>query len=223
MTQFKEKGARQGLVSLGLFAYPVLMAADILVYKASRVPVGEDQIQHLELARQIARRFNQRFGPTFPEPEAILDSTRKLLSLADPRQKMSKSLGPKHYIALFEDEASIRNKIQAAVTDVGGAGGETTPGVRNLLQILAETAPVAELQRLDRARQDGSLRYAELKETVASHLFNVLTPLRQRRAAFSESHARAVLMDGAARAGVIARATLDEVRDRIGILYPARS
>lgn len=201
--QFKEKGARQDLVSLG-------------------VPVGEDQLQHLELARELARRFNQRFGPTFPEPEPILTSTRRLLSLADPRQKMSKSLGPKHHVAIFEAEASIRGKIRAAVTDVGGEGGEASPTVRNLFQILAETAPTVEIQRLERAREEGSLRYSELEEAVTTHLLAALAPLRQRRASLREPDARG--MDGGgARARALARATRREVRDRVGILDPSRS
>lgn len=218
MTQFKEKAGRRRLASVGLFAYPVLMAADVLAYKARRVPVGEDQLQHLELAREIARRFNQRFGATFPEPEPILNRTARLLSLADPAQKMSKSLGARHYLGLFEDERSIRRKIRTAVTDPGGPGAEPSPGVENLFRILAETAPPAEHERLSRARKDGSLRYADLKEAVADHLVAALAPLRERRAALAPSFAYGVLEQGAARARDIARSTLVEARDRIGIL-----
>jgi tryptophanyl-tRNA synthetase len=218
MTQFKEKAGKRRLASLGLFAYPVLMAADVLVYKAERVPVGEDQLQHLELAREIARRFNQRFGRTFPEPEPILNRAARILSLADPGRKMSKSLGAKHYLGLFEDEASIRAKIRAAVTDTGGPGVGISPGVENLFRILSETAPASAYERLERARKDGSLRYANLKEAVADHLVAALGPLRERRAALTPAFAREVLEQGAARARDIARATLAEVRDRIGIL-----
>jgi tryptophanyl-tRNA synthetase len=136
---------------------------------------------------------------------------------------MSKSLGPKHHVALFEAEASIRSKIRAAVTDVGGERCEASPGVWNLFQILAETAPTAELERLDRAREEGSLRYSELKEAVTTHLLATLAPLRRRRASLRESDARTVLVDGASRARTLARATLQEVRDRVGILDPSRS
>jgi tryptophanyl-tRNA synthetase len=223
MTQFKEKAGSRRLASLGLFAYPVLMAADVLVYKAERVPVGEDQLQHLELAREIARRFNQRFGPTFPEPVPILNRAARILSLADPARKMSKSLGAKHYLGLFEDENSIRGKIRAAVTDSGGPGAGTAPGVENLFRILAETAPPSEYERLERARKDGSLKYAALKDIVAEHLVAALGPLRARRATLTPAYARDVLEQGAAQARDIARSTLAEARDRIGILRVARS
>jgi tryptophanyl-tRNA synthetase len=218
MTQFKEKAGRQRLASVGLFAYPVLMAADVLAYKAGRVPVGEDQLQHLELAREIARRFNQRFGRTFPEPAPILNRTARILSLADPAQKMSKSLGAKHYLGVFEDESSIRAKIRAAVTDSGGAGAEPSPGVENLFRILAETAPAPEYERLERARKGESLRYVDLKEVVAEHLVSMLRPMRERRASLTPTSAHAVLEQGVVRARDIARSTLAEVRDRIGIL-----
>ena len=218
MTQFKEKARRRRLASVGLFAYPVLMAADVLAYKAGRVPVGEDQLQHLELTREIARRFNQRFGATFPEPAPILNRTARVLSLADPARKMSKSLGAKHYLGLFEDESSIRRKIQAAVTDLGGAGAELSAGVENLFRILAETAPPAEHERLERALKDGTLRYAGLKEAVADHLVAALRPLHERRATLAPAFAHGVLEQGAARARDIARSTLVEARHRIGIL-----
>jgi tryptophanyl-tRNA synthetase len=218
MTQFKEKAGKRRLASLGLFAYPVLMAADVLAYKAERVPVGEDQLQHLELAREIARRFNQRFGPTFPEPAPILNRAARILSLADPGRKMSKSLGAKHYLGLFEDESSIRGKIRAAVTDTGGPGAGSSPGVENLFRILSETAPASVCERLDRARKEGSLRYAGLKDAVADHLVAALRPLRERRATLTPAFAREVLEQGAARVRHTARATLAEVRDRIGIL-----
>lgn len=218
MTQFKEKAARQETATLGLFAYPVLMAADVLAYKADRVPVGEDQLQHLELARELARRFNGRFGWTFPEPAPLLERTARILSLADPGQKMSKSLGPRHVLGVFEEEASIRRKIRAAVTDAGGPDAAGSPGVDNLFRILAETAPREAHDRLARAREDGSLRYADLKEAVAEHLLAALAPLRERRARLGEGAALRVLEEGAERARALARATLEEVRDRVGIL-----
>jgi tryptophanyl-tRNA synthetase len=218
MTQFKDRAGRQHLASVGLFAYPVLMAADVLAHKAGRVPVGEDQLQHLELARQIARRFNQRFGRTFPEPAPILNRTARILSLADPAQKMSKSLGAKHYLGLFEDDSSIRAKIRAAVTDSGGPGAEPSPGVENLLRILAAIAPSSEYEGFERARTRGSLGYAELKSVVAEHVISMVRPMRERRAALTPASAHAVLEQGVLRARDIARSTLAEVRDRIGIL-----
>ena len=121
MTQFKDKSEQiesgGKFISAGLFTYPVLQAADILVYKANFVPVGKDQVQHLELSRNIAVRFNKQFGEFFPEPEPLLTEVQKLASLADPTKKMSKSLGEKHYIGLFEEEAKIVKKVKSAVTD----------------------------------------------------------------------------------------------------------
>ncbi len=122
MTQFKEKSdlveERGGaFISAGLFTYPVLQAADILVYRADRVPVGKDQEQHLELSREIARRFNYLFGEYLPEPAPLFTESPKVMSLADPEKKMSKSLGDRHYIGLFEDEESVRKKVKTAVTD----------------------------------------------------------------------------------------------------------
>ena len=118
MTQFKDKteqvetGRKGSFVSAGLFTYPILQAADILIYKADFVPVGRDQVQHLELSRNIAVRFNNQFGTYFPEPHPLLTETPKLVSLADPTKKMSKSLGDKHFVGLFEEEESIRKKIK---------------------------------------------------------------------------------------------------------------
>ena len=114
MTQFKNKAAEQKEnINMGLFDYPVLMAADILIYKAEAVPVGEDQVQHLELTRDIARRFNDKFGKTFPEPKSILTETPKIMSLTDPTKKMSKSGGEKSYIALTDSPEIIKEKIKS--------------------------------------------------------------------------------------------------------------
>src|SRR3989339_646529 len=120
MTQFKEKSQRfQDNINLGLFAYPVLQAADILLYQTELVPVGEDQIQHVELARDIARKFNKKFGATFPEPRTLLTKTPRIMSLKDPTKKMSKSLGEDHYLALADKPEIIKDKIKRAVTDIG--------------------------------------------------------------------------------------------------------
>ena len=120
MTQYKDKSLQhKHNINAGLFDYPVLMTADILLYKADTVPVGEDQIQHVEFSRIIARKFNNKFGKTFPEPKALLTKSARLMSLADPTKKMSKSLGPKHYIALSDTPKIIKQKIASAVTDSG--------------------------------------------------------------------------------------------------------
>jgi tryptophanyl-tRNA synthetase len=220
MTQFKEKGEKQVFVSVGLFTYPVLQAADILSYQATGVPVGEDQIQHLEFARGIARRFNQRFGEMFPETEPLVTKGSKIMSPADPTRKMSKSLGPKHYIGVFEEEKSFRKKLKSHVTDTGGAPreGETSPGVANLLTLLSAVAPEEVTRGFQEQDKAGTLRYGELKPAVADHLLEHLGPIRERREALKEADALDILREGTRRAQAVARDVLDEARDRIGIV-----
>lgn len=219
MTQFKEKGETQEFVSCGLFTYPVLQAADILIYKASKVPVGEDQIQHIELARRIARRFNSRFGEMFPEPEALLTEAPRIMSPADPTRKMSKSLGPKHYIALTEPEESIREKIKTAVTDIGPRSDtkEKSPGVANLFLLLKLTAPKELYEQFESDYAKGTLKYEPLKRTVAEYLVKTLEPIRARRAQLKEPEVKEILYEGAKRARAVARKTLEEARERIGV------
>lgn len=219
MTQFKEKGETQEFVSCGLFTYPVLQAADILAYKASKVPVGEDQVQHIELTRRIARRFNARFGETFPEPEVLLTEALRIMSPAEPTRKMSKSLGPKHYIAITEPEDTIREKIKTAVTDVGPRTEtqEKSPGVANLFLLLRLTAPKEIYDQFEADYARGVLKYEPLKRAVANYLVKTLEPIRARRAMLKESHVREILHEGARKARAVARQTLAEVRERIGV------
>jgi len=220
MTQFKEKCEHREFVPVGLFTYPVLQAADILLYHADGVPVGEDQVQHVELCRRIARRFNARFGDYFPEPEPlVLEKGARIMSLADPTQKMSKSAGEAHYVGVFEPEASIRKKVRSAVTDIGlTSGTEMSPGVANLfdlLEIAASPGLVAELRSEFRA---GRLMYSRLKDAAFESLMTVLRPIHQRRAEIAGSgRIDGLLADGAERARAIARKTIAEVRERVGI------
>ncbi|HET9481346.1 MAG TPA: tryptophan--tRNA ligase [Candidatus Polarisedimenticolia bacterium] len=219
MTQFKEKSEqfREG-INAGLFNYPVLQTADILLYKADRVPVGEDQLQHLELSREIARRFNQRFGETFPEPEAVLTKAPRLMALNDPTRKMSKSI-PGSYVSLSDDDATIRKKIGRAVTDAGLDSSQMSPGVKNLFTLLGEFGDEATVRQFQQAYDSGSLRYSELKPAVAEAVAAALAPIRARRdelAAHPEQVCTA-LETGAERAGAIARRTMDEVRQRLGL------
>jgi len=220
MTQFKEKAKEEEFVSAGLFDYPVLQAADILLYRASRVPVGEDQLQHLELTRDIARRFNHRLGEEFfPEPEPILSEAPRIMSPADPTQKMSKSLGEKHYIGLMEPEDSIYRKIRTAVTDIGPRGSEMSPGVRNLFLILKLTAPEGVYRELEGEYHEGSLKYIKLKEVVYEHLMEHLRPIRERRQKLEEEpdQVREILQEGAARARAIAQENMRRVRELVGV------
>ena len=222
MTQFKDKSDVQTFVSAGLFTYPILMAADILLYKATHVPVGQDQKQHLEQTSDIGKRFNSRFGEMFPDPQPVFTKAPKVQSLAEPDKKMSKSLGDKHWIGVFEDEASARKKIKSAVTDTGGPKTEAmSPGVANLFLLLEQTAPASAIEPLLAAHKAGALKYSELKDAVANHLMDALRPLREKRATITEKYAREVLAAGAERARKIARATIAEARDKIG-LYDVR-
>ncbi len=220
MTQFKEKSEHREFVPVGLFTYPVLQAADILLYHADGVPVGEDQVQHIELCRRIARRFNARFGDYFPEPEPLLlDKGARIMSLADPTQKMSKSAGETHYVGVFEPEASIRKKVRSAVTDVGlTSEAEMSPGVANLFEVLEIAADPRLVAELRSEFKGGKLMYSRLKDKAFESLMSVLRPIQARRAEIAASgKIDAILAEGAERAQGIARKTIAEVRERVGV------
>jgi tryptophanyl-tRNA synthetase len=217
MTQFKDRSKREEFVSVGLFDYPVLQAADVLIYHGQKVPVGRDQVQHIELMRRIARRFNSRFGEYFPEPEPLLSEAASIKSLANPEKEMSKSLGPKHYIGLMEPEDMIWEKIKTAVTDIGPRGEEMSPGVENLFLLLRLSAPQEVYEQFKAEYDRGTLKYEPLKQALFEHLMETLHPIRERRKKLSESDAKAVLKEGAEKASKIARATLKEVKRRIGV------
>jgi len=221
MTQFKEvrdeAEENEAFVSAGLFDYPVLQAADILMYHAEAVPVGEDQVQHVELTRRIARRFNGYLGDYFAEPEWWLSEAPRIRSLADPDKKMSKSYGDKHVIGLMESEDSIQQKVKSAVTDVGPQGEEMSPGVENLFRLLRLTAPSDVYDRLHGDYDNGSLHYVDLKETLFEHLMETLRPVRERRRQLSDGDAKDVLELGAERASSVARQTVNDIRTRIGV------
>jgi len=226
-TQFKDKSTELSsstagkFVSAGLFTYPVLQAADILIYRADYVPVGKDQEQHLELSRDLARRFNSQFGRFFPEPQVLSTETPKISSPADPEKKMSKSLGSKHYIGLFEDEDSLRAKIRAAVTDSGTLppGMEMSPGVTNLFEILRACGKDDEAASLMKDYEAGNRQYSRLKEAVADSLVQLTGHFKARRAeiaADSESVKQRV-SDASAQARELARETLIHVRKLVGL------
>jgi len=224
MTQFKDKSAGRKFVSAGLFTYPVLQAADILLYRATGVPVGKDQVQHLELSRRIARRFNSRYGELFPEPEPIVPKKgARIMSLSDPSIKMSKSAGEAHYIGVMEDESSIRKKIRSAVTDVGlKPGSEMSPGVENLFEILelatAEGGDPTIVRELREEFEAGKLLYSRLKDAVFEELIRIIRPIQQRRAEVAQSgEIEEILEEGAMRARELARPTIAEVRKRVGL------
>jgi tryptophanyl-tRNA synthetase len=219
MTQFKDKSEQAAFVSAGLLVYPALQAADILLYRAPRVPVGEDQVQHLELTRRIGRRFNGLVGEEFfPEVEPLLTAGRRIMSLADPGRKMSKSLGPGHYIGIMEDAASAWKKVRSAVTDTGGTpSGEMSPGVENLFGLLRLTAPEEAVESLLALQRQGKLMYKDLKEQLRDHLEATFAPIRRRRAELSDEEVRDVLADGRRRAAAIAGETMARVRELLGV------
>ncbi|MFP4136652.1 MAG: tryptophan--tRNA ligase [Candidatus Acetothermia bacterium] len=220
MTQFKDKSEDRDFVSAGLFDYPVLQAADILLYKASKVPVGEDQIQHVELTRRIARKFNSRFGEFFPEPEPIVGDAARIMSTADPERKMSKSGHDKHAIGLMEDEDSIWEKIKSAVTDPGKAqGDEMSPGVANLFTLLELTAPESTIEDFREDHLQGELMYIDLKEAVFENLMSEIRPVQERKKelAKNRSHVEDLLEKGREKAKEIAARNMEEVRDLVGV------
>ena len=233
MTQFKEKSGllRGGLgedegtfISAGLLFYPVLQAADILAYRAAYVPVGQDQAQHLELSRGIARRFNRRFGYLFPQPETLLTHVPKVMSTADPTRKMSKSLGPRHYIGLFEEEESVRGKIRSAVTDSGDvAPGEVSPGIENLLTILAACGQADDARQMREDYFAGTLRYVDLKGRTADALVALTGEMRERRAEIlrREADLDGRIMAMGERARAMAGETLALAREKTGLFPPA--
>jgi tryptophanyl-tRNA synthetase len=226
MTQFKDKSAKEGhdQASVGLFTYPVLQAADILLYQADQVPVGEDQRQHLELSRTLATRFNHRYGQTFVSPQPyILADVAKIYDLQDPTAKMSKSSSsPQGIIDVLDDPAAIRKKIARAVTDPGAeirADAEAKPGVTNLLRIYSALSgePVATLE----ATYQGS-GYGGFKKDLAELVVASFAPIRERTERFlaDEAELDRLLAAGAARAREVAGQTMVTVRDRIGLLQP---
>ena len=224
MTQFKDKSAKGGAdsASVGLFTYPILQAADILIYEADQVPVGEDQRQHLELTRDLAQRFNHRFGNTFVVPGPyILPEVAKITDLQDPTIKMSKSASsPQGIIDVLEEPGSIRRKIMRAVTDTDGevrADEVAKPGVTNLLRIYSALSgeSISSLEQ----RYAGS-GYGALKKDLADVVVDAFAPIRERteKLLANEAELDRMLADGAARARRIATATMAKVRDRIGFL-----
>ena len=223
MTQFKDKSARGGAdqASVGLFTYPILQAADILLYQADEVPVGEDQRQHLELSRTLAQRFNHRFGQTFTVPAPyILAAVAKITDLQDPTAKMSKSSSsPQGIIDLLDEPDVIRRKIARAVTDAESvirADEVAKPGVTNLLRIYSALSgdPIDSI-----AARYGDSGYGKFKKDLGELVVDTFGPIRERTAKIlADTEALdAVLLAGARRARVIAEQTMSVVRERSGL------
>jgi tryptophanyl-tRNA synthetase len=224
MTQFKDKSARMGAegTSVGLFTYPILQVADILIYHANQVPVGEDQRQHIELTRNLAERFNGRYGETFTVPEAyILRETAKIFDLQDPGSKMSKSgSSPKGIIDLLDDPKASAKKIKSAVTDTGGEirfDRDEKPGVSNLLTIYATLTDtgIADLEQRYAGKGYGALK-TDLAEIVADWA----APFRVRTREYLDDTETldSLLAKGAEKARAVAAETLAVTYDKVGLL-----
>ena len=221
MTQFKEKSARQReLVSAGLFFYPVLQAADVLAYKAQEVPVGEDQRQHVELMREIARRFNERFGPILVEPEhRIPEVGARIMDLQEPSNKMSTTGGSEAgTVLVLDDPDTVTKKIKSAVTDSGSEvkRGDGKEGIANLIQILAVARGTTEDEIEGEFEGSG---YGDFKGAVAQGVVEFLAPVRERYEELrpDEAALEDALADGAEKARAIAAETLAEVRSAMGL------
>lgn len=219
MTQFKEKKEKAGVLA-GLLNYPTLMAADILLYAAGVVPVGEDQIQHIELTRTLARKFNTRFGETFKEPkEYVLKETSRVMALDDPTKKMSKSsANPNSYIALLDEPEVIRKKIQIAVTDSGKEvkyNEAEKPAIANLMRIYGAFSGIGLKEIETKFVGKG---YGEFKRDLADVLVDALMPIQKRYQSLTETNVKSVLKKGQRAASKIAVATLAEAKKKTGFL-----
>ena len=241
MTQFKEKSKKHPeYINAGLLNYPLLMAADILLYQTDLVPVGRDQRQHVELTREIARKFNKKFGKVFVEPSCLLPKFgEKIMSLQNPKKKMSKSDNPAGCISLFEEPEVIQKKIAAAVTDTGKSvryDPEKKPGISNLLTIYSlftqarQSRAKGEDETLvsstggksikDLEKKFKSKGYAEFKKSLTELLINSLEPFRRKRKELilREVYVKEILEQGKRRAQIIAQSTMQEVKKKMGLI-----
>ena len=227
MTQFKEKSQqinekdKDAFISTGLFTYPVLQAADILIYRADYVPVGKDQDQHLELSRNIAQRFNMVVGEEyFVLPETLYTETPKVMSTAEPLKKMSASLGPKHFVNVFSDPDIIRKQIKTAVTDSGDTPtGQLSAGVENLFSLLEASGGKEIAGSLRNDAKNGSLQYGKLKETTADYIISLTDSFRQKRKEIDQDQEnyKNQIKDSSIRIRRQAQKTIMEVKDLIGL------
>ncbi|MFZ1675895.1 MAG: tryptophan--tRNA ligase [Saprospiraceae bacterium] len=227
MTQFKDKSQqinekdKDAFISTGLFMYPVLQAADILIYRADYVPVGKDQDQHLELSRNIAQRFNQIVGQEyFVLPETLYTETPKVMSTSDPLKKMSASLGPKHFVNIFSEPDVIRKQIKTAVTDSGDTPpGKISPGVENLFLLLDAAGGKVISASLREDAKAGTLQYGKLKETTADYVIAMSDSFREKRKEIEQNPEpyKEQVKDASVRIRKQAQKTIMEVKDLIGL------
>ena len=222
MTQFKDKSEHQEKnINAGLLTYPILQAADILLYHGNFVPVGQDQVQHVELTRDIARWFNNRYSSThpgyFPETKVLLTEIPKVMSLLEPTKKMSKSHGLNTVIELRDEPEEIAQKLKKAIT--ASAGGGEAPGVSNLLTLLKHFGSKQDFSAFLKAEKDGSIRYGDLKNAVGMAITHHFADFRKRRVELmkKQSQVKKIIAEGANHARSTAQKTMKEVRALVGI------
>ena len=220
MTQFKDKSRQHRTnINMGLMDYPVLQAADILVYKAGFVPVGEDQVQHVELSREIARKFNSRFGEIFPEPQAVLSCAPRILGL-EGKSKMSKALN--NYIGILEEEDAIWEKLRTAVTDVARVRRTDVgnPEVCNIFTMHRAFSPDDALRQLDKDCRTASVGCIDCKRVLLKNMIGELRPVREKAAFLKDhpDHVMDALGKGAVECSRMAKETMSEVRQALGLL-----
>jgi tryptophanyl-tRNA synthetase len=219
MTQFKEKSQNEGqVVSAGLLNYPVLQAADILLYQADLVPVGEDQVQHVELTRNLARKFNSKYGKVFTEPKPLLTEEKRIMSLTEPTRKMSKTDPEDSFIALTDSPEVIKEKIGKAVTDVGNEK-EISAGSRNLLGLMEAFGERDEGEKWRKQREAGTIKYSQFKPALAEAIIKTLSPLQKRYQSLisQSSNLLIILNEGNQRAQKVASQTLEQAKKAVGM------
>lgn len=217
MTQFKDKAQKHTQnINVGLLDYPVLMAADILINRGNTIPVGQDQFQHVELTRKIARYFNNRFGQTFTEPKEIITDTPRIMSLADPTKKMSKSHGPKSYIAINDSPETIENKMKKAVSSTS-YDKEVYDFYSTLLK---EFGSLENRENFAPQFKDRDIRFSELKKALAKDIAEYFRPFREKRTELEQdpTYVREVLRCGAEKANRKAEETMEEIRKKVGLI-----
>jgi tryptophanyl-tRNA synthetase len=220
MTQYKDKAGRQKAnINVGLFDYPVLQAADILLYRAQYVPVGQDQIQHLEMTNTIARKFNNKYGETFQEIKPYVKKPLKIMSLVDPERKMSKS-EPNSTINIFADPETIKIKLSRAVTATDAPKDQMPKGVANLFELLKHFGTKDLLDKFEKQYNDNTIKYSELKAELAQTIAGYFAPMRNKKAQLrqNQDQVKAIFTHGSHKAATIATKTLSEVKTKIGLL-----
>ncbi len=217
MTQYKDKSRQHAEnINAGLLTYPTLMAADILVYKPTHIPVGEDQIQHVELARVVARKFNHKFGKTFPEPQTYIRKPLRIMSLTEPTKKMSKT--GDEALNLDDEPKEIARKLKKAVT--ASEPGKKSPGEENLMFLLGHFGSEESVRYFTEAQNTEKLKYSELKETLAQNIADYFAEFREKKKELlsKPDYLAQVLGDGARQARETAHKTITEVKQKIGLL-----